>query len=528
MKNGLALVLRPWVLLPLLLAFSGLPTAQAADAEMEDMPLSKDDLFGLGEAETAETAETPTRPADETRLVAPANGAMVGAVDEASAGSTDSTRESDDSLAALFGEMPAAESRPRQAAQTEPGLRWHGFAQGEAAYTYGKPGHWSKTLGRLELGTQGRLRPGVQYKLSGRLDYNPVYDLNDYYQSRVARDQRAEFHIRETYLDFTAADLDWRVGRQHVVWGEMVGLFFADVVSAKDMREFVLPDFQTLRIPQWAARAEYFKDDFHAEVVWIPFPSYDEIGKAQWPGDGHGADFYPYPLDPRQYPARIMNDRKPATRFEHGNFGLRLSQLSKGWDVSGFYYTSMDSAPTFYWTGPFSITPKHERIHQLGGTLAKDFRDFVLKAEAVYTKGRRYNLSSVNPAAPGADRGVVRQNTLDWALGLDFNPAADTRVNTQLFQRYFFDHDSHIIPRRAESGTSLLVNHKFSNSWQAEALLVHSLNRRDWMLRPKAIWNFQPDWRATFGLDVFYGPTTGLFGRFDRNDRVYAELRYDF
>jgi len=29
-------------------------------------------------------------------------------------------------------------------------------------------------------------------------------------------------------------------------------------------------------------------------------------------------------------------------------------------------------------------------------------------------------------------------------------------------------------------------------------------------------------------VDVFTGPPTGLFGRFDDNDRVYFELRRDF
>lgn len=513
MNTGIPFTFGPWILaLPLLFC---VPAALAA----EEPPSSRDALFGLEDEGPASRAPEPPATSRE---------ALFGDLPPAG-----------DSTATAPGAGPAAASREalfaapgpaaaQAAGKSAAGSRWHGFFQGEAAYTYASPGHWSKTLGRLELGTQGKLRPGVQYKLSGRVDYNPVYDLNDFYQSRVARDQRAEFHIRETYLDFSAASLDWRVGRQHVVWGEMVGLFFADVVSAKDMREFVLPDFQILRIPQWAARAEYFKDDFHAEMVWIPFPSYDEIGKAQWPGSGHGADFYPYPLDPKRYPAQILSDQKPGTRLAHGNFGARLSMLKDGWDVSGFYYTSMDSTPTFHWTGPFTITPRHARIRQVGGTLAKDFRDFVLKAEAVYTNGRRYNLLTVNPAAPPADGGVVRQNTLDWAVGLDFNPTSDTRVNTQLFQRYFFDHDPNIIPDRAESGASLLLSHGFSNRWQAEALLVHSLNRRDWMFRPKAIWNFQPNWKVTFGLDVFGGPTTGLFGRYDQCDRGYVELRHDF
>lgn len=499
--------------------FPGLVGAANPASATAEESLSKDALFDLGpEALPKSSPKVPSEsPLPESRDALFADPA----VENKALPSPDSVLPGKrDELFAE--EKPLTKKVPP--AQASDGPRWRGFAQTEAAYTFADPDHWSKLTGRLELGSQGRLGNGVQWKLSGRIDYNAIFDLDDYYQRQVRNDQRAEFQFRETYLDFTAGDWDWRLGRQHVVWGEMVGLFFADVVSAKDLREFVLPDFQVLRIPQWAARAEYFKDDFHAEVVWIPLPSYDELGKPRnFLAPGGGADFFPYPLP---IPAVIQKDDKPGNSLEHGNFGVRLSQLVKGWDISGFYYTSMSSSPTFYQFTPGILTPRHDRIRQLGGTLAKDFSDVVLKAEVVYTNGRRFNLTNV--VAPDPLGGVVKLDTLDWAVGLDFNPGSDTRINTQVFQRYFMDHNANIIPDRAENGASLLVSHTFSDVWKAEALLVHSLNRRDWMLRPKAIWSFQPNWKLTFGLDLFGGPITGLFGQYDQQDRAYAELRHDF
>lgn len=423
----------------------------------------------------------------------------------------------------LFADVTPA-PQLKQEAQTS---LWHGFFQAELAGTYANPDHWSKFAGRLELGTRGRLGNGMQWKVSGRIDYNAVYDINDYYSSAVRDDQRAEFHLRENYLDFAAGGWDWRVGRQHIVWGEMVGLFFADVVSAKDLREFVLQDFQLMRIPQWAARAEYFKDDFHAELIWIPFPSYDEVGKASTAVGQSGSEFYAYPAVPVGITPQVLGETKPGKRLSNTNYGLRLSQLTNGWDISGFLYSSMDSSPTSFVVnkvGPiYQYQLRHGRIHQAGGTLAKDMGSFVLKAEAIYTKGRHYNVTD----AADVD-GVVKQNTLDWVVGLDFNPGTDTRLNSQFFQRIYFNHNPNIIPDHVENGFSLLVNHKFPHDVEAEALLVRSLNRNDWMFRPKLSWGFQRNWRLLFGLDVFGGPSDGLFGQFDDKDRVYTELRYDF
>jgi hypothetical protein len=123
---------------------------------------------------------------------------------------------------------------------------------------------------------------------------------------------------------------------------------------------------------------------------------------------------------------------------------------------------------------------------------------------------------------------VVKQDTVDWAVGLDFNPTIETRLNAQFFQRIYFDHDPYNIFDHVESGASLLANYKFSSAWETEALVVSSLNRSDWMLRPKVSWRFQPAWRVTGGVDVFHGPPLGFFGRFDHADRVYAEVRHDF
>ena len=399
----------------------------------------------------------------------------------------------------------------------------HGYARGELAKTYASPAHLSKARGTLELGSQGDFGQGVRWRLGGRIDYDAVYGLNDFYQPS-ARD-RADFQLRETYLDWSAGGLDWRLGRQQIVWGEMVGMFIADVVSAKDLREFILPDFETLRIPQWAARGEYFDADFHAEMIWIPLPGYDRVGKpTDFTSTGSGTDFYPYPPAPTP---RILDEVKPGNRPDHGNFGVRLNRLTRGWDLSGFFYTSMNPAATLYRSvplAPYTYTPHHDRIWQTGGTLGKDFGDAVLKAEAVYTRGRRFSLI----ADPADADGVVEQDTLDWAVGLDYSLGGDTGLNAQFFQRYFYDHNPGIVPQQTENGVSLRLSHTFPGNWKAETLLVRSLNRRDWMLRPKASWEFRTNWKWSLGLDAFSGPATGLFGQYDAQDRVYSEIRHDF
>jgi hypothetical protein len=402
-----------------------------------------------------------------------------------------------------------------------PGLR--GFVQPELARTISDPDHWSKMRLRTELSAQGRLNEQIRWKLSGRLDYDAVYDVTNFYPRDVRDDQRLEVMARENYLDINAGNWDIRLGRQQIVWGEIVGLFFADVVSARDMREFLLPDFDILRIPQWAARAEYAGERFHAEILWVPVASYDKIGRP-------GAEFFPMlPPTPPGFGQVFLGDTRPARTASNTNYGVRLSTLQNGWDVSGFYYRSMDTQPTFYrrlLDAPqptFGFEARHDRITQLGSTIAKDFGWTVVRGEAVYTRGRQFNV--IRASDPD---GVVPQKTLDWIASVDFSLPADFRVNLQLFQRVFFEHDPDTLLKDQESGYSVYFTRELTDELEAQVLFMASLERTDWMLRPKLVWKFEKNWRLTTGVDLFHGPPFGFFGRFANRDRVYSELRYSF
>lgn len=401
---------------------------------------------------------------------------------------------------------------------------YFGFFQNKTAYTYPATGHWSLSRNLLDLGARGSLSPGIKWLASGRVAYDPVYQTTSYYPADVRHDQTLELMFRETYLDASFGDWDLRVGRQHIIWGEMVGLFVADVASAKDLRQFVLQDFDILRTPQWAIRNEYFKGDFHAEAVWIPVVTYSNIGKV-------GAEFYPFkPPAVPGYQNDILNDNPAPRTIGNTAYGLRLSYLLAGFDTSIFYYSTPDLLPAFsrsFWQGASSIiyTPIHNRVQQWGATFAKDLTEnAVLKSEVVYTRDRLVSTFSLSDSD-----GLVKQNILDYIVGLDFTFAEETRVNLQFFQEIYPDRDPGIGPSQFETGYSLLLSTRyFHPKVEPQILFIQSLNRYDWMLQAKTAWEFSTNWRWVGGLDAFGGTSNGLFGRYDQTDRVYTELRYSF
>jgi hypothetical protein len=119
-------------------------------------------------------------------------------------------------------EQPSAEPAPIDLDALKAGGKkspFSGFIQNEAAYTYADPEHGSKFKTRLHLAAEGSLSEHVKYKISGRFFYDAIFDLNDFYPDEVRDDQRWEALFHETYLDISAGDWDFRLGRQHIIWG---------------------------------------------------------------------------------------------------------------------------------------------------------------------------------------------------------------------------------------------------------------------------------------------------------------------
>ncbi len=419
---------------------------------------------------------------------------------------------------ALFGATAAAERNE--------GVRLSGFFDGLGAYTYSDPAHWSRGVGRLQLNAQGDLTENVKWKIGGRVDADIVYFTSDFYLDPVKKNQRLTGIWGENYLDVSAGDWDFRIGAQQIVWGEVVGLFFADVVSARDLREFLLPSFDIIRIPQAAARAEYAAGDAHVELVWIPFPAFDNIGKP-------GSDFYPAPLPsptPSNVAALFEDPERPSSNLRNSNFGVRANTLVSGWDIAAFYYRSYSTQPTFYKVSssdpgqPFVFQPRYDRIWQVGGTVSKDLGEAVLRGEAVYASGQGYSLADLTPP-----QNIVTRSTLDYILSVEFSLPNDTRLNVQGFQRVYYDGGGSDLAIRSDGiGASLFLSTKLSSAFEPQILWIQNFRDAGGLIRPRLNWTPGKNTTVGFGVDIFTGPSDGYFGRYNNRDRVYTEVRLDF
>ena len=102
-------------------------------------------------------------------------------------------------------------------------------------------------------------------------------DTRSSVSSRATFGDHVEFELRELFVDFELGEMQARVGKQQVVWGQADGLRILDVVNPLSFREFILPDFEDRRIPLWMVNAEVPVGEATLQILWIPDQTYDEF-----------------------------------------------------------------------------------------------------------------------------------------------------------------------------------------------------------------------------------------------------------
>ncbi|MGV8074573.1 MAG: DUF1302 family protein [Syntrophobacteraceae bacterium] len=262
-------------------------------------------------------------------------------------------------------------------------------------------------------------------------------------------DIKWENDMREMFVDLSAqpfgstSNLNIRVGRQIVQWGEADGFNVLNHVNPNDNRwmmffsmpeDMLLPIYM-LRTDLTLPGAGWF-DAFKAQFLIIPdnrpnllAPSCDGNYKAPYaflfPELGFAAGgMYPEPMTNGigQFTRLLgpfdsgvpMYDNSEQSTLDNMQFGVRLGTEVKGWQLNAYYlysrqhnpainisYTAANAAPVFMGyepAGPLYAELDHPRINMFGLSFNKfiEYGGFVLRGEVAYTDGgTQFNLNNV-------------------------------------------------------------------------------------------------------------------------------------
>ena len=337
-------------------------------------------------------------------------------------------------------------------------------------------------------------------------------------------DRKLELGLREAYLDLYFNHFDLRVGKQQIIYGKAEGVFITDVVSPKDLREFLLPEFDEIRMGVTAAKLNFYKGNNTFELVWVPV-----FTPTQLPEEGSiWRPAMPFPVTP----SFDLSTKEVNPELENSELFLRYSAMSPGIDfelVGGYFYdddpinhiTRQVDPETMMLTGLIA-RPEHHRLAMGGGSFSTQIGPFLLRGEAGFYNGKYFQTST-----PSVANGIIEKDYLHYMAGIDYNLAGVT-LTAQFIQEYILDYEEGIMNEEFENTMTFLAKKDFLREklW-IELFSYVGINRGDGLIRPKITYSFADGFDIQLGANIFTG-TEGRFGQFNDNDMVYTKLKYSF
>jgi hypothetical protein len=384
---------------------------------------------------------------------------------------------------------------------------------------------------------------------------------------------------REFYVDYNIPQMDLRIGKQMIVWGEIDGFRLLDLVNPFDLREFILDDYEDSRIPQWSVDLKWRfledKPDQYLEFIWIPDFEANQIMKegSQWEpdelkvyysGDRTFSYVDKYNLFGGNYHYKNKY-KEPAETFENSNFGVRyggvkqmprgalsytLSYLYtwnyswapfvKGWFMPGVgnvnSHHSIPGITDLFLLAPTTIERKHTRIHVFGATFNKVIGKWAFRGEGALSLHKYVAVDPLLSGESGQDF-EKKSNTLDYCLGFDRTVYTDWFLSGQIIQNIVLNAPSHMVKglslkekKALDTFFTFVVSKPFKrfNDQVGMSALIAYGTAGEWWMSPKLWWEMTQNIKASLGAQIFSGRSYDTLGQFNRQSNIYTQLKYSF
>ncbi len=393
-----------------------------------------------------------------------------------------------------------------------------------------------------------------------RARYDGIYDWRNYFedQSMAADELKNELELRELYLNYAPTyDLNFRIGKQVVIWGESDGLRLMDMINPLDLRwGYLTRDFEDTRTPLNMVRVNYnipfLEDNFGGlELVWVP----TQFEVNQYPIDGSAWAMAPPDFFNEQIQnilaaglLPVVTDVKREQDKDNGQIGGKFTINEFGIDLSLNYFYGYAQDPVIYFAGmgaapppfigSFNLKQEYPRRHIAGLTFNKDFGMIVARGEFAYTFDNQFQNLTKPDWVEESDY-LKAMLGFDWRLRFPgFNKGRTILISGQYFLNHIMDYNDDIINlpygygvKEDEQIATLLMNTGFmSDTIFPEIFVAYDVSYQSWWINPKLKLEHGSYWRFELGANIFEGDDTQHvpFAMMDKADSAYVQIRRMF
>ncbi|MBW2568350.1 MAG: hypothetical protein JRE23_17510, partial [Deltaproteobacteria bacterium] len=198
-----------------------------------------------------------------------------------------------------------------------------------------------------------------------------------------------DIRLFEGYFYWSRNPVDLSVGRQIVRWGKTDQISPVDNLNSQDLREFIIPDYEDRKIPNWMVRGRLFSDFLTLEGVYLPFFEPSRI-------DYFGTDWAIF----QHLNQRSVHEEEPARNLKNGEGGVRLTKSVAGWDLGLSYLYAWEDMPFFetFPAGGGDARITYKRTNIAGFEFETTWKKIGLRGEAAWFDSQSFlteNFTSV-------------------------------------------------------------------------------------------------------------------------------------
>jgi len=351
-----------------------------------------------------------------------------------------------------------------------------------------------------------------QGRLGVSLFYDGIYRLNgqrSLYTNNFLDLYESEFEVDEAYIQTRLSqNLDFKVGRQIVVWGKSDNIRVTDILNPLDVRWPGLLDIRFLRMPATMTKIDFYRGDWNLEGILINEPRFNKLPV-------FNGEFFPFqrPIPDPDEPGWSLSNQQPA---------LALNGIFSGWDISFYAAYVFDQQP--YFSDIESGARTYQKIFFSGVAANVALGNWLLKSEAAWRSGLRYSNTD------------EEKNRLDLLVGADYSGFRETTISIEFANRHIFEFDEAMaLPPDGQkedwNQLALRFTRNFLNDTLHLTMLVSSYGlfaREGGFERFQLEYDIKDNLSLTGGIVFYQSGDFPSFNEIGDNDRLLVKLEYRF
>ncbi|MBT4000676.1 MAG: hypothetical protein HOF09_01160 [Candidatus Thioglobus sp.] len=358
-------------------------------------------------------------------------------------------------------------------------------------------------IGEYKLDNGNKIKGNLQ----GYHDF--IYDLDGSNYIATPDGYENEINLNELTLEGSLnSKLDFKVGRQIVVWGKSDSIRITDVLNPLDNRTPGLVDIKNLRLGRTMSKLDYYVDEYNFSAIALHENRFTK-NPAQY------SDF-------KSTPDKATNT--PDDSLDNSGIALSLTGAFEGYDM-GLYFadTYVDKA---YLKG--DILQYDNKSKMVGAAYNQVIDSFLFKAEVAHFDQIKYNIDANT---------TVDSARTDVLLGLEYNGITDGSIGYEISQREIHDYISSInsalngYKREKEVQQVIRFNQAYFNQTLDLSVVLSAIGssaQDGGSARVTLDYAVDDQVSVSGGIIDYIGGDNPIIDSYQENDRLFVKLSHTF